>query len=245
MRTVRTLAAAFDQTTLGGTNAQTPTMHLDSVLQSTRVLHTPRFLHESVSRQCHCVAASDCGESLAAQVGSCAGWAASDDCTSHRRTSDVLGEGHRRGRGVAWGNALKMGRSMEESQPKAAARRIIAPWSDGCTKTPLDGGDRKDLQIVGWDDEHRNVARGRAKVPPEGQQQSLISAGNTLVLAFVVAGNAAKQALFASEQSQASACDEERAGAIDLWIARCPVDIPETILVGIKAIIQASSGRRL
>jgi hypothetical protein len=128
---------------------------------------------QSVPPQCHRVAASNCGESLAGQVVSCAGWAASDDCTSHRRTSDVLGEGHRRGRGVPWGNALKMGRSMEESQPKAAARRIIAPWSDGCTKTPLDGGDRKDLQIVGWDDEPQHRAGSCESAPRRTRRNAI------------------------------------------------------------------------
>lgn len=81
-------------------------------------------------------------------------------------------------------------------------------------------------------------------MPPEGQQQTLISAGNTLVLAIVVAENAAKQAQFASEQPQATSCDAERAYAIDLWIARCPVEIPQAIMVGIRAIIQASSSHR-
>lgn len=80
-------------------------------------------------------------------------------------------------------------------------------------------------------------------LPPEGQQQTLISAGNTFVLAIVVAENAAKQPHFASEQPQATVCDAERAYWIDLWIVRCPVEIPEAIMVGIRAIIQASSSR--
>lgn len=75
------------------------------------------------------------------------------------------------------------------------------------------------------------------QVPPEGQQQTRISAGNTLVLAIVVAENAAKQAHFDATQPQATACDAERACAIDLWIARCPVKIPQAIMVGIRAII--------
>ncbi len=79
------------------------------------------------------------------------------------------------------------------------------------------------------------------KMPPEGQQHPLNSSANTLVLAFVVAESAAKQAKFDSEQPQATACDAERAYAIDLWIARCPVEIPQTIMVGIKAILRAVS----
>jgi hypothetical protein len=82
-------------------------------------------------------------------------------------------------------------------------------------------------------------------MPPEGQQHPLNSWANTLVLAYVVAENAAKKVDFASEQSQAAVCDAERACAIDLWIARCPIEIPVAILVGIKAIIQASASRRL
>jgi hypothetical protein len=81
-------------------------------------------------------------------------------------------------------------------------------------------------------------------MPPEGQQQTLNSAGNTLVLAFVVAESAANQAHFASEQPQATVCDAERACAIDLWIARCPVEISKAIMVGIRAIVQAASSRR-
>lgn len=82
------------------------------------------------------------------------------------------------------------------------------------------------------------------QVPPEGQQHTLNSTANAIVLAFVVAESAAKQATFASAQPQATDCDAERACAIDLWIARCPVQIPAAILVGIKAIIQASVSRR-
>lgn len=81
-------------------------------------------------------------------------------------------------------------------------------------------------------------------MPPEGQQQTLNSSGNTLVLTIVVAKNAAKQAQFDAMQPQATPCDAERACAIDLWIARCPVEIPEAIMVGIRAVVQAASSRR-
>ncbi len=80
-------------------------------------------------------------------------------------------------------------------------------------------------------------------MPPEGQQQTLISAGKTLVFALVVAESAANKAQFASEQPQATVCDAERACAIDLWIARCPVKIPEAIAVAVKAMVDATAIR--
>lgn len=83
--------------------------------------------------------------------------------------------------------------------------------------------------------------QAQIEVPPEGRQQTLLSTGNTLVFAIVVAENAAKQAQFDAKQPQATACDAERACAIDLWIARCPVKTPEAIMVGIRALVRAAS----
>jgi hypothetical protein len=109
---------------------------------------------------------------------------------------------------------------MEESQPKAAARRIIAPWSDGCTKTPLDGGDRKDLQIVGWDDEHRNVARGRAKVPPEGLVETRFSAEKQVIC---TGGGATSGAPSEKASRRTRSC--ELATDVPQWLRACPVPL--------------------
>ena len=86
--------------------------------------------------------------------------------------------------------------------------------------------------------------QARKEMPPEGQQQTLISAGNTLVLAIVVAESAAKHAYFDSERPQATACDAEPMRAIDAWIVNCPVVLPEAMTLGIRAMVLAASVRQ-
>ncbi len=47
----------------------------------------------------------------------------------------------------------------------------------------------------------------------------------------------------ATEQIVATAGESVRDGAIDAWIANCPVMLPDVITIGIKAMVEASGSR--
>lgn len=82
-------------------------------------------------------------------------------------------------------------------------------------------------------------------MPPEGPQQTQNSTGRTQIFGVVVADCAANSTQTTPGRPQATLCDQERTCAIDLWIAHCPVQVSEAIMVGIRAMILASAFRRL
>jgi hypothetical protein len=76
---------------------------------------------------------------------------------------------------------------------------------------------------------------------PEGLQQSLDSEGKTAAGGSDAAKCAAVPGDLSTGRSGATIREAVRTGAIDVWIANCPVVLPEAIAIGIRAMVQATA----
>jgi len=81
-------------------------------------------------------------------------------------------------------------------------------------------------------------------MPPEGLQLPQDSAGKGSNLVPEVAECAALSGQRSAKSSEATSGDAVQAGAIEAWIANCPVVLPEAVTIGMRAMVHAASGRR-
>jgi hypothetical protein len=77
-------------------------------------------------------------------------------------------------------------------------------------------------------------------MPPEGLKHPQKMPENTQVSDRLVAEWAALPDQSSRVGPAAPSNDEVRAGAINAWIDRCPVALPEAIIIGIRAMVVAA-----